>query len=454
MSRSFTRIIGIVALNTALYSQAAVIEMTSLSREAVANAIASAAPGDRIVLPSGSATWDGPMVITKSIALMGAGIDLTTITANFTNAQEAMISFRPDSAARTADLPFRVSGFTFNADFKANGIQIYNESGTPITKVRIDHNRVLNAGGESAGRAVYIRGSVYGVADNNTIEGYRHGMDGEGINFAQWDNLPIEVGTAKNFYFEDNLLLSTGPDVFHAGGHGGRYVARYNQYKNLSSGNIFPVFDMHGNQPPDLPGEMVVEIYGNDIDLGTKGGRIIDQRGGTLMAFFNRIKWGSDGATIVIREEFLDSNYPPGNNYVMHVTGSYYWNNRANETPISDIGVISNQYEDTYDLAQNVDFWFDNPLYNGTTQRGIFVGTQLPATCTVGDGAWITTQSLTNLDGMVGRNPTNRLTGTFYKCTAPNVWTKFYTPYVYPHPLRGNLNAPAPPTNLRIVGGN
>jgi hypothetical protein len=361
MLRFFSALLGVLALNAVNHSNAAVIELTSLSRETVANAVASAAPGDRVVLPSGSATWDAPLIISKSITLMGAGIDLTTITGNFTNAFEGIISFRPDDAARAADLPFRISGFTLNADNKCNGIRVINASATPVTKVRIDHNRVLNAGGINAGRAVHILGSVYGVADNNVLENYKEGMAVDGTGNLQWDNMPIEIGTEKNFFFEDNSISSTGANIFCAGGQGGRYVARYNQCKNLSSAGLWPAFDMHGNQPPDIPGTMVVEIYGNDIDFGTQGGRVFDHRGGRLMAFFNRIKWGANGVSIAIREEYVDSSYPPGNNYLMHVNGSYYWNNRANDTLMNAPGVISNQYEDTYDLAENVDFWFHNP---------------------------------------------------------------------------------------------
>ena len=43
-----------------------------------------------------------------------------------------------------------------------------------------------------------------------------------------------------------------------------------------------------------------------------------------------------------------------------------------------------------------------------------------------------------DLSGMVGANPTNPISGTLYKCTAPNTWAEHYTPYAYPHPLSGN----------------
>lgn len=96
---------------------------------------------------------------------------------------------------------------------------------------------------------------------------------------------------------------------------------------------------------------------------------------------------------------------------------------------------------------------------------GISCGTPAsrPTTCTTGQGYWATTQSCSNLTGMVGVNPSMPISGTLYKCTAPNTWTTFYTPYTYPHPLRtdcpnyptlcdasNDMTPPAAPTGLTV----
>jgi hypothetical protein len=54
-----------------------------------------------------------------------------------------------------------------------------------------------------------------------------------------------------------------------------------------------------------------------------------------------------------------------------------------------------------------------------------------PEKCTTGVGYWAT-------DAGSDWNKTNASEhdGVLYRCTAPNVWTVYYTPYTYPHPLR------------------
>ena len=403
----------------------------AVNTDAVAN--------DTVNVPACSeTTWSSPLIITKGITLQGAGIGSTNIKGNITDAYNGVISYRPDAAARAANNLVRITGFTINADNKSNGIYIYNNSITPVAKVRIDHNRIINAGGSSAGRGIYVVGTVYGVADNNQIENYTHGMDSEGYDGGspQWENLTREFGSANNFYFEDNILIDSQSPV-NAGGHGGRYISRYNSYSGATE-NLFPVFDIHGNSPTDICGMMVVEIYGNDINLGSHGGELIDQRGGRLLAFLNKVTCGADSPYIQIREEYLDSNYPSGNSYLMHVTNSYLWNNTKNGTLYTSVTLNNNQYEDAYDLTENTDFWISPNSFNGTSGVGCGVLAARPATCTPGVAYWATNQSCSDLSGMVGANPTTPISGTLYKCTAPNTWEEYYAPYIYPHPLSGN----------------
>lgn len=96
-------------------------------------------------------------------------------------------------------------------------------------------------------------------------------------------------------------------------------------------------------------------------------------------------------------------------------------------------------------IAENTD-WFTqrSGTFDGTGDAeaggGVGCGTlttmQAISTCTDGVGYWATTQSCSDLTGMVGANPSTPISGTLYKC-ASNAWVPYYTPYQYPHPLRG-----------------
>ena len=74
-----------------------------------------------------------------------------------------------------------------------------------------------------------------------------------------------------------------------------------------------------------------------------------------------------------------------------------------------------------------------------------------------GDATWPNTLTITrgvNLRGsdMVGVNPRTPVSGTLFKFTAPNTWTAYYTPFTYPHPLRGLIDTipPAAPKGLEV----
>lgn len=157
-------------------------------------------------------------------------------------------------------------------------------------------------------------------------------------------------------------------------------------------------------------------------------------------------------------------------------TGTLHWPNQALE-PIyiwANVGAIRPGYGDNEvgnqtggRAAPNRDFYLpaSGVQVNATTP---FDGTEgvgwgplalRPTTCTPGvayfatdQGSWNTSE--TNPYGV----QQNGASGVLYVCNAPDSWTLYYTPYIYPHPLRGEfLGPPTAPEFLEeasITGGD
>jgi hypothetical protein len=94
-------------------------------------------------------------------------------------------------------------------------------------------------------------------------------------------------------------------------------------------------------------------------------------------------------------------------------------------------------------LSQNRDYYAYNASFNGTSGVGSGLLSARPATCTPGVGYWATDQGEWNSNH-------GGPDGQLYRCTATNTWTLYYTPYIYPHPLRGETTPPSSPRNLKV----
>ena len=142
-------------------------------------------------------------------------------------------------------------------------------------------------------------------------------------------------------------------------------------------------------------------------------------------------------------------------NKVNSTTGTIYWPNQALE-PIyiwnNTGGIVSGWGGNTYSndsggrVVANRDYYpsasgaqtSPTSPFNGSSGTGWGTLANRPTTCTPGVAYFATDQGSWNTSTS---NPygvqQNGADGVLYKCTAPNTWTLYYTPYIYPHPLAG-----------------
>ncbi len=164
-----------------------------------------------------------------------------------------------------------------------------------------------------------------------------------------------------------------------------------------------------------------------------------------------------------------DLLYGYGPNKLNLATGTLAWPNQALEpmyifanTVIGrgDSGAaITNSHPNR--IQANRDYYWDSDgspqisptsPFDGTSGVGWGTLANRPTTCTPGVAYWATDQGSWNTSSS---NPygvqQNGADGVLYKCTAPNTWTLYYTPYTYPHPLRTVEDPPSSPSDLNVA---
>jgi len=413
----------------------------------VSRCVRNAGGGDTINVRSGSATWHSSLTINKGIKLIGAGVGNTLITRG---ASTIIVINNPPNTNL-----LRISGFTFEVGNGGNeggaiGMSCSEAAGDAKWNIRIDHNLFTTPSGTcTTGHCYIYNGGCRGVIDNNTFEKAEYplgvGVSGDFPGATAWANHPdLVFGAANdNLYIEDNIFNDEATTITDCD-EGGRYAFRYNTFNPKNA--MYPFLDTHGGKG-GVYSCMGVEIYGNQFN--NPGGEVHgNQSGGRSAGHHN---WGVNGYIQISDAE----GCPVLQRELLNET--YYFLNRDDTGALIGTGE-SADVECGWMATENRDWWQDNtsciaPNICSTITTGVGCGTlaNLPASCTTGTAFWVTTQSCTDLTGMVGRNPSTPISGTLYKCTAPNTWTAFYTPYTYPHPLRNESGPPAPPANLQIL---
>jgi hypothetical protein len=269
---------GLLVVNGQL--EAATIHAASVSLVDVSAAVASAADGDTVVLPAGTASWAQTLNISKSITLRGANInatdDLTVIldgvvlTGNAAHIIRASIS--PTQSFRVSGITFRLGSRTTGAG--EGGAITVTDSPTqtaPCTSLRIDHCHFdrLNQMG------IRVTGWFYGVIDHCQWDTAPTGnIFSMNISAPTWGGASNVLGNgswADPSYFGTEKFIFVEDCVFNNNAHvvtscsidsekGGRYVFRHNTFKNTWPGQ-------HGTESGGYRGGRTFEVYNNTFDF-------------------------------------------------------------------------------------------------------------------------------------------------------------------------------------------
>jgi hypothetical protein len=436
----------------------------SASYADVSAAVAAASSADTVEVPPGSVTWSNTLTIKRGIILQGAGINQTTIAGPRT-----LVVIEPDATAKANHETFVVKGFTFDGNNATSenlgysGLIFPSNNSVSYVNIAIINNKFMR----TTGTGVWARGTFHGVVASNQFDMVSMPIRAFGASDSDTDGGPSwsafaqQYGVAQNLYFEDNVMSwsSTALDRtcgWTETGMGGRIVIRYNTW-NETNCNPEEYWDVHGLQNGGSSySSMVGEYYGNKIinDPGTSY-RWMYARGGWTMMFNNTSNRAFGGGGNGITEYYCDSTALHGN-YRQKAVNSYFWNNFGNgvdsKASYSDPG--SGFPNCPGDLpTENIDFFnYNGSCTSNSCFSGVGCGPATPTgTCTVGVVYWKTSQSCSNISDMVGASPSTKISGTLYKCTAPNTWTPYFTPFTYPHPLRAESAAIAAPQGVRII---
>lgn len=282
-----------------------------------------AVDGDRIHIPSGSATWSSDGLAAPDgigVELLGAGTPSNdssefgpsascTATQITISASSWFITFTPDygnATTRISCIEFIGPASGTAGIFKVLGT--CTSSGCP--PMRIDNLTLTGwAGHTSISYAVSAVGNVFGVFDHNLLDGPAGGsmqyLQLTQIHHASYmgQNVygdyawtqPEDYGSEKFVFFENNIFDNASCCENELGFNftdmgGGRIVVRFNQFINADNYNFAMGF--HGTESGGRPRSVrAFEFYGNTFTCYTGGpcDSIAGARGGTGLVWGNTI---------------------------------------------------------------------------------------------------------------------------------------------------------------------
>jgi hypothetical protein len=361
-------------------------------------AIDSSSSGAVIGIPTGEAIWTSPVSIPDSKKITLLGESNTGVIIHDYGTDYGFLLDANASGSRIVNI-----GFSLEND---NGMCVAVRG----AGWRVDHCRFINTredGNVIEGVYPYGEstsdGHPIGLIDNNYFYNTRVDVIGNYSNAGVWSiwNGALGLGTNNAVFIEDNIFTRTHGNAIDAT-YAGRFVARYNVFNDC-------YIEAHSVQA-DERGTRSWEIYNNTINqVSVESMSPFSLRGGTGVVFNNIITgtWDELGVSVDNVRFFTDcpvSGIMTGSNPWDGNLDAYGWPGR------DQIGCGQDQTLWTVESPYPVQSLI--PMYQwNNTKSGV------PLTVNVRNGC----------------SPIIVENRDYYNGTEK----PGYTPYTYPHPLRG-----------------
>lgn len=415
---------------------------------------AMAASGGEVRIPAGTVSWIGQLsnTISKNLKITGAGQTSTVITVDTSDAIIFTIS---------DGISFELSQFKLVAASAAFGSGMLSIVGTTaVTDVNV-HHITFDSTNLLSGRSLRWGGNgghPYGVIHSCTFNGQSAGqvITVWGSIASPWPHGNPDFGSANFVFIEDNTFnnAATGDGAFDSVGGNGRLVWRYNTVNDTCIG-------WHGYES-NTWSTHAVEVYNNVFTSSSSQPFSINNRGGTMVAHNNTYSSNYPSTFTLTyyrscdiyksamcpgaQDESADaSGYhcyqqpgTTGTNGITHWPTIEWDNNYAGGSNNMGFGLNANFTGSNCDAYQTAD---GNPTTYDMTdhvkEERDFLNHD---TCS---------DSVDN-DGDGDTDMADSDCSTFWDSVNSKAAT--YTPYTYPHPLRGET--PTSGHGITITGGS